>query len=396
MKKLIFVIVVFGMISFFGCSGGGGGEDVTGEVVNGATLRVEVGQDRSILVGIPIQLTAEAVESPDADVDLVWDFGDGSTAGGQTVSHSYDNTGQYTVMLTINTSSGKSAFDTFTLKVIDWDVLDTPINAGGHLITNPMVAFLSDGRMVVVEGVDNLQIEVAVETAKGSKSFQYIMSINPEGGFSYPSFVKAADSNSLIIGASDIIYLLDLNDKNADVLALISNYAAALFDNTLYVTRFGYVSMINLKTKNVTDVITDITGYSGGICLDNNGNIYTGIGSAENETGHIRLFDKNKLPVKWSDGIMFADTLTADSLIYNEGGTIMVGGGDIFGTSGDNNYFCALDAVTGTTVFKLDPDNADKSSYKLANGGGQFAAAVWDWGKFSGVIYTVPFEALGL
>jgi PKD repeat protein len=396
MKKLVFVIAMFGMLSVFGCSGGGS-DDVSGsgETI-GNSFKVEAGPDRIILSGRPLQLTAESVESSEASVDFMWDFGDGNSAGGKSVSHSYGETGQYTVMVTANTASGKSAFDTFTLKVIDWDVLDTPINAGGHLITNPMVAFLPDGRMVVVEGVDNLQIEVAVETAKGSKSFQYIMSINPEGGFSYPSFVKAADSNSLIIGASDIIYLLDLNEKNADVLASISNYAAALFDNTLYVTRFGYVSKINLTTKNVTDVITDITGYSGGICLDKNGNIYTGIGSAENETGHIRLFDKNKLPVKWSDGIMFADTLTADSLIYNEGGTIMVGGGDIFGTSGDNNYFCALDAMTGTIVFKLDPDNADKSSYKLANGGGQFAAAVWDWGKFSGVIYTVPFEALGL
>jgi hypothetical protein len=98
---------------------------------------------------------------------------------------------------------------------------------------------------------------------------------------------------------------------------------------------------------------------------------------------------------EWSAGVSIAKILSATPLIYCESGSIITGGGDLFG-SGDANYFAAIDASTGDEIFKLDPDSSADSYYKLSAGNGRFAASIWDYTSGAGTLYLLPFEALGL
>ena len=146
------------------------------------------------------------------------------------------------------------------------------------------------------------------------------------------------------------------------------------------------------------DVVTGIPGASAGICLDDEGNLYTGNGYANyglDETGLIKRFKLAILPLEWMGGISCGDVLSAGTLIWAGSGTLLVGGGDTFG-SGDDNYFAALDTATGLLSWKMDPDPGASSNYKLSAGAGRFAASVWDYATSTGTIYLTAASEVGL
>lgn len=58
--------------------------------------------------------------------DLKWDFGDGNTAEGLTVAHSYDSAGTYTVILTLVDESGQSDSAVKQVQVADQPSPDSP------------------------------------------------------------------------------------------------------------------------------------------------------------------------------------------------------------------------------------------------------------------------------
>ncbi|WP_226005734.1 PKD domain-containing protein [Natrinema salinisoli] len=64
--------------------------------------------------------TFDGADSADPDGTIAgyeWDFGDGATASGETVSHAYDETGQYTVRLEVTDDDGNSDTATATVSV---------------------------------------------------------------------------------------------------------------------------------------------------------------------------------------------------------------------------------------------------------------------------------------
>jgi len=290
---------------------------------------------------------------------------------------------------------------------IAWKTLATPVAADGHEIEAPLVDFLPDGRMVMVEGNSASEIEIAVETSAGSLTFQYVTTLIPGGTSSFGSFIKARDNSTVIVGASTIIYTVDLSTGVSETLVEIDNFDAALKGNDLYITRStynadwtaeGYVTRIDLENPALPlDVVTGIPGASAGICLDDDGFLYTGNGygnAGVDETGLIKRFSLAILPLEWSAGTSCGDVLSAGTLIWAGSGALLVGGGDTFG-SGDDNYFAALDTATGLVSWKMDPDAGADSNYKLSAGAGRFAASVWDYATSSGIIYSCPFPGLG-
>lgn len=64
-------------------------------------------------------------------VGWAWDFGDGETASGEGVTHTYDKAGTYTVQLTVTDSAGREATVTEPLTVnealatVETDTTDT-------------------------------------------------------------------------------------------------------------------------------------------------------------------------------------------------------------------------------------------------------------------------------
>lgn len=289
-----------------------------------------------------------------------------------------------------------------------WETLATPVTADGHAIAAPLVDFLPDGRMVIAEGNSASEIEIAVEKSAGSLTFRYVTSLAPQGASSYGSFIKARDNSTAIVGASTIIYTVDLNTGAGETLAEIDNFDAALKGNDLYITRMtvnvdwsynSSVTRIDLENPDLpVDMITGIPGASAGICLDDDGFLYTGNGygnAGVDETGLIKRFRLAILPLEWSAGTSCGDVLSAGTLIWAGSGTLLVGGGDTFG-SGDDNYFAALDTQSAAVAWKMDPDEGANSNYKLSAGAGRFAASVWDYDTSTGAIHLLPYSGIGL
>lgn len=378
----------------------------------------DAGGDKNILIDLEVTLDgSNSSELFGQELTYLWDFGDGSPqATGMVVTHKYDAVDEYTVTLTVTDKQGYTDVGEITVEVLDWEDLATPINADGHLIEAPLVEILPDGAMVVVEGNNDADIEVAEETSPGSRVFEYVTSIPGEAGsWEYGSFIEVINPENILVGTSDKIYEVNLTTGDVELVAEVSNYDAILSGDTLYFTWAaydsstwlyeGFVSSLSLDDPStITTLITGIPGASAGICLDDDGNIYTGNGYSNynipNETGLIKSFAISVPPLTWDDGSQVGDVLSAGSLIWAEDGVMLVGGGDVFG-SGDADYFAALDITTQNKLWELDPDPGDELSYKLSanKGPDTFAASIWNYrypDSGDGTIYLLPFSALGL
>jgi|GEM_PF-1875496 len=69
-------------------------------------------------VGESVTFDASGSSDPDGSIaSYSWDFGDGATATGQTVTHSYGATGDYTVTLTVTDDAGATASTSSTITV---------------------------------------------------------------------------------------------------------------------------------------------------------------------------------------------------------------------------------------------------------------------------------------
>ncbi|ELZ43467.1 secreted glycosyl hydrolase [Halorubrum saccharovorum DSM 1137] len=72
----------------------------------------------SVSTGEEVTFDASASSIPDGSIETyAWDFGDGSTAAGETVSYTYDSVGDYTVTLTVFDDSGNADNTTMTIGV---------------------------------------------------------------------------------------------------------------------------------------------------------------------------------------------------------------------------------------------------------------------------------------
>ena len=68
----------------------------------------------------PLEVHADATESSDPDGDVLlyeWDFGDGTTGFGVSVSHTYTVLNPYTVTLTVSDAAGAQSTSTFNVNV---------------------------------------------------------------------------------------------------------------------------------------------------------------------------------------------------------------------------------------------------------------------------------------
>ena len=70
----------------------------------------------------PLNVTFDASSSTSPNgpiVDYAWDFGDGTTAGGVTVTHTYTEKGVYTVTLEVRDAAGQTAERTKTVEALN-------------------------------------------------------------------------------------------------------------------------------------------------------------------------------------------------------------------------------------------------------------------------------------
>lgn len=100
------------------------------EVVRGPTVRFDYGPELPS-EGDTVRFDASDTESDGTIVAYEWDFGDGTTADRETVSHVYDEAGTYTVSLRVTDSNGQEASDSeqITVNALPGGAVDTTANA---------------------------------------------------------------------------------------------------------------------------------------------------------------------------------------------------------------------------------------------------------------------------
>jgi len=80
----------------------------------------DAGPDKVGWPGEPVVFSGSGSSDPDGSiVSWVWDFGDGNTGNGETVQHSYSNTGTFTVALTVTDNDGLKGTDTAIVTIMD-------------------------------------------------------------------------------------------------------------------------------------------------------------------------------------------------------------------------------------------------------------------------------------
>jgi PKD repeat protein len=103
----------------------GVGTDTASLTVDNVAPTAEAGGPYSGIVDEPITLAGSATDPGTSDtLTYSWDFGDGNSAGGQTVSHTYSATGAYTATLTVTDDDGGEDTDTATVDITEAEVVE--------------------------------------------------------------------------------------------------------------------------------------------------------------------------------------------------------------------------------------------------------------------------------
>jgi Ca2+-binding RTX toxin-like protein/PKD repeat protein/flagellar hook assembly protein FlgD len=110
-------------------------------------LVADAGDDQATVVNTPIRLDGSGSRPPAAIESYQWDFGDGSTAEGATVDHTYTTEGTYTATLTV-TAGGRSQTDTAQITVAQQPPQDGLVVAARDEGGTP----LADTQLVIVTG----------------------------------------------------------------------------------------------------------------------------------------------------------------------------------------------------------------------------------------------------
>jgi hypothetical protein len=83
------------------------------------TLGVGIGRDRIGAVGSPMEFKVETSLDPTKYNTFLWNFGDGSQAGGSVLTHTYDYPGDYSVVLNASFFGKGDAVSRINVKIVD-------------------------------------------------------------------------------------------------------------------------------------------------------------------------------------------------------------------------------------------------------------------------------------
>lgn len=180
-------------------------------------LKVDAGDDKTAFVGDTVDFEGSCiVKAGFFQRDASWDFGDGSSEEGTHATHVYTRPGDYTAELTVSIIY----LVTFSISD-DINVKINPLPAdaflatgklsseetNGHVITNQLVTFLPDRRMVLAgtaKAEDPSEIAVAVETQPGSRLLRHVANIVQYETSSFPDDIKALDNENIVLNSGAV------------------------------------------------------------------------------------------------------------------------------------------------------------------------------------------------
>jgi hypothetical protein len=281
---------------------------------------------------------------------------------------------------------------------------------------------LPDGRLVTLAGD-----EVHIETAVGSRTFDLHGFLPGANLSSYgAAFIRVSpDGTRLAVGngGGDETLPADYEVGVFDTDTLsgtwfdAGHYDAVWIDDVhLALTTGDFIDPSRVTALDTTSadpanpvnptMVDNIGGASGGIVLDEGGNLYTGNGYSflgPSSTGATKAFG----PASWqaaltggpvldfeTDGTLAVDILSASPLGFDNEGNLFVGGGDLFG-SGEGDFLALVrssavgaalsgagpvDTADPTQVRRLNPDTANDANFYTA-----------DYNALTGELYVAEY-----
>lgn len=86
-----------------------------------AKFEIGAGRNRLGIVGMPLEFKAETTKDYLKNTQIKWSFGDGAIGYGQAVTHSYEYTGDYVVIVNVSSPEGQAVSRT-NVKIIPADI----------------------------------------------------------------------------------------------------------------------------------------------------------------------------------------------------------------------------------------------------------------------------------
>jgi len=143
------------------------------EIVDGEAPIADAGSDRTVDEGSPVLLDGSASSDNVGVTSFAWDFGDGTTATGETVTQNYDEPGSYTVILTVTDAAGNSATDAVTVTVED---VTPPVAVAGsdQTVDEGAIASFDGSASTDNVGIDSYEWDFGDGTTSTGQSVDHV------------------------------------------------------------------------------------------------------------------------------------------------------------------------------------------------------------------------------
>lgn len=230
------------------------------------------------------------------------------------------------------------------------------------------------GRMIAATGRT-----VYMQASSGEVTWLPVATLDSDADPMDPCFVVVSRDGRKIalgVGYGKPLYVFPSALLSADVPLNLSRHKAvkrwdlSYYDGVFRDARFLFLNrgadnnqseILSIDTERsgpsaVSVAVSNIPGASAGLAFDAHGNLVTGIGwdPEFTQTGQLKIFDARQLDTALGEqpaqhyeeaGVVVAENvLSAASLAFDDAGNLLVGGGDVFGNTGNTGYAAIIDA----------------------------------------------------